>query len=297
MTTLLVTGGAGFIGSHVAEALIAKGYHVRVLDNFVSGNRAWVPPQAELIEGDVGDLETCRRAAAGCAGIFHMAAVSRVLPGFETIQAYTQSNIVGTQNILIAAHDHKVRKVIYSGSSSAYGDQPFPHLEDITPPKPVSFYGLSKLVGEDYCRMFDSAYNVPSVVLRYFNVYGPRQPQTGTYALVIGIFLKRQKAGEVLLINGDGSQRRDFVHVRDVVRAQIMAFESDVRAATFNVGSGTNMSVKELASLISPHHEHRAPRQGDPQETLADITRIQTALGWQPQIAFKDGLAELMCAS
>jgi len=294
MPTLLVTGGAGFIGSHVAEALIAKGHRVRVMDNLVSGRREWVPKQVEFVEADIADLDACRQAAKGCEGIFHMAAVSRVLPGFETILAYTRSNIIGTQNILIAAHEQKVRKVIYSGSSSYYGDQPFPHLEDITPPKPVSFYALTKQVGEDYCRMFDSAYNVPSVVLRYFNVYGPRQPQTGTYALVIGIFLKRHAMGEALLINGDGTQRRDFVHVRDVVRAQIMAYDSDVRGATFNVGCGSNISVKQLADMISPKQEHRPSRPGDPQVTLADITRIQKILGWQPQISFQEGMDELV---
>lgn len=294
MATVLVTGGAGFIGSHLVEGLIGKGYLVRVMDNLVSGRREWVPPGAEFIEADIADLDACRKATKGCEGIFHGAAVSRVLPGFETIEAYTRSNITGTQNILIAAHENKARKVVYSGSSSCYGDQPFPHLEDITPPKPVSFYGLTKWVGEEYCRMFDSAYGVPTVVLRYFNVYGPRQPQTGNYALVIGIFLKRQSAGEALLINGDGMQRRDFVHVRDVARAQIMAFESDARGATFNVGSGANISVKELADLISPRQEHRPPRHGDPRETLADITRIGKVLGWKPEVPFKTGLEELM---
>lgn len=291
--TLLVTGGAGFIGSHLVEALIAKGYHVRVLDNLVSGRREWVQPEAEFIQGDVTDLAACQRAVSGVSGIFHMAAMSRVIPGIEYVERCSQSNIIGTQNILMAAQQNGCPKIIYSGSSTYYGNQPVPQREYETTHEPLNAYGLTKAVGEKFCLLFDAMYNVPSVVLRYFNVYGPRQPQTGAYALVLGIFLKRWHAGEQLIIHGDGSQRRDFVHVQDVVRANIMAFESSQHGKTYNVGCGVNVSIKELANMITDNQVHADRRAGDSMATLADISRIKSELGWQPQISFADGVADM----
>ena len=227
MTLVLVTGGAGFIGSHLVEGLLAKGYRVRVLDSLIYGRREWVPPEAEFLKGDVADLATCREAMAGVAGVFHLAAMSRVIPSFDTIETCTRDNVLGTQNVLIAAREAGVRKIVYSGSSTFYGNQPAPHREYETPSEFLNIYGLTKQVGEQYCLLFDRHFGVPAVVLRYFNVYGPRQPQTGNYALVMGIFLRRWTDGNTLIIHGAGAQRRDFVHVRDVARANIMAFESE----------------------------------------------------------------------
>ena len=292
-TTLLVTGGAGFIGSHLVEALIAKGYRVRVLDNLISGRREWVHPEAEFIQGEVTDMAACQNAMRGVSGVFHMAAMSRVIPGIEHVECCTQSNILGTQNILMAAQQNGCPKVIYSGSSTYYGNQPVPHREYETAHEPLNAYGLTKAVGEKFCLLFDAMYNVPTIVLRYFNVYGPRQPQTGAYALVLGIFLKRWHAGEPLIIHGDGSQRRDFIHVQDVVRANIMAFESSLHGKTYNVGSGMNVSIKELASMITDHQVHTDRRAGDSMATLADISRIKSELGWQPQISFAEGVADM----
>lgn len=292
--TVLVTGGAGFIGSHLSEALLAKGYGVRVLDSLVYGQREWVPAAAEFIEGDLCDKAICDRAAEGVDGIFHAAAMSRPGPSSDSVEVCTASNIVGTQNILLAARTHKVRKLVYSASCCYYGSQPIPHREYETPNETLNFYGLTKQVGEQYCLLFDTLFDVPTVVLRYFNVYGPRQPETGAYALVLGIFLRARAKGEPLNIHGTGAQRRDFVHVSDVVRANIAAYESDARRAVFNVGSGQNISVKELADLISPHQVFSPPRQGDAKATLADITRIREALGWEPQVNFADGLRDIM---
>src|SRR4051812_20069465 len=293
MTKVLVTGGAGFIGSHLCEGLIARGLEVRVLDNLSYGRREWVPAQAEFIEGDIRDPAACRRAAAGVHGVFHLAAMSRSGPSQEQIELCTASNIVGTQNMLLAARDARVKRFIYSGSSTYYGNRTPPHRES-DPSDLLNIYGVTKRVGEQYTLLFDQGFDLPSLVLRYFNVYGPRQPETGAYALVLGIFLKRRADGKVLEIHGDGRQRRDFVHVRDVVAANIAAYESSLRGQVFNVGSGTSLSVKELADLISPDQVHIEARKGDSMATLADISRIRAQLGWSPKITFEQGLKELL---
>ncbi len=292
MKNALVTGGAGFIGSHLCEGLLARGYQVRVLDSLIYGNRAWVPAAAEFIEGDIRDREDCRRAVTGMDLVFHCAAMSRSGPSQEQIDVCTGANITGTQNMLLAARDAGIKRFIYSGSSTYYGNRTPPHRES-DPPDLLNIYGLTKQVGEQYCLMFDKDFDLHTVVLRYFNVYGHRQPETGAYALVLGIFLRCAAEGKTLEIHGGGAQRRDFVHVRDVVAANIVACESDVRSEVFNVGSGTNISVKELADMISPDQKNTEARQGDSLATLADISKIQAALGWTPKVSFADGLEEL----
>jgi nucleoside-diphosphate-sugar epimerase len=293
MKTVLVTGGAGFIGSHLCEALLARGYTVRVLDSLIYGKREWVPQACEFIEGDIRDAAACNRAAAGTEGVLHCAAMSRSGPSQDQIDVCTQSNITGTQNMLLAARDAGVKRFVYSGSSTYYGSRPPPHRED-DPPDLLNIYGLTKLVGEQYCMMFDKDFGLPCVALRYFNVYGPRQPQTGAYALVLGIFLRRARERKMLEIHGDGSQRRDFVHVRDVVSANLKALESNLRREVFNVGSGTSLSVKELANMISPNQVHTEGRKGDSLATLADISKIKVALDWTPKISFAEGIKELL---
>jgi nucleoside-diphosphate-sugar epimerase len=290
---ILVTGGAGFIGSHLVETLVGAKYNVRVLDNLVSGRREWVHPDAEFVQGDVSDKSTCLAAAQDMDGVVHMAAMSRVGPSPDIAEICTQSNVVGTQNILLAAREHKLQKVVYCGSSTFYGNQPVPHREYETPSELLNFYGLSKQVGEQYCLLFDKLFGVNTIILRYFNVYGPRQPQTGAYALVLGIFLRAWLKNEPVTLHGDGSQRRDFIHVKDVVRAIIMAYESKRHAEVYNVGSGSNTSVKELADMITPVQIMGPPRAGDSKETLADISRIKAALGWEPKISLVDGIKEL----
>src|SRR6185312_1361374 len=203
MSKLLVTGGAGFIGSHLCEGLLARGHQVRVLDNLSYGRRDFVPAGVEFLEGDIRDLAACRRATKDVDGIFHCAAMSRSGPSQAQIDICTQSNITGTQNMLLAARDGGVRAFIYSGSSTYYGNRAVPHRES-DPPDLLNIYGLTKRVGEQYCQMFDKDFDVPCVVLRYFNVYGPRQPETGAYALVLGIFLSRHANKQVLEIHGGG---------------------------------------------------------------------------------------------
>lgn len=290
---VLVTGGAGFIGGHLSQRLIDRGYDVRVLDNLSFGKREWVPAEVEFVEGDIRDIDTCHRVSQGVVGVFHCAAMSRSGPSMDAIDTCTQQNVVGTQNVLIAARDAKLRKLVYSGSSTFYGSQPAPHHEG-TPPDFLNFYGLSKAVGEQYCLLFNRIYDFPTVVLRYFNVYGPRQPQVGAYALVLGIFLRNWMDGKTLEIHGGGDQRRDFIHVHDIADANIAAFESDARGETFNVGSGTNISIKELADLITPDQIVMPRRAGDAMETLADISHIRAKLGWEPKVSFADGLHQMM---
>lgn len=290
---MLVTGGAGFIGSHLVERLLAEGHRVRVLDNLSQGRREWVPAGAEMIEGNITDLALCRRACAGVAGVFHLAAMSKVGPSIDRFEFCTEQNILGTQNILIAARDAGARKLVYSGSSTYYGSGPTPQTET-TLPHCLNPYAVSKYVGEQFCEVFTRLYGLPTVTLRYFNVYGARQPAVGAYALVLGIFLEQWRAGKPLTIHGDGAQRRDFVHVSDVVAANLAAYAGDAVGTALNVGSGANISIQEIADMISPNQVRMARRSGDAQETLADIRRIRARLGWEPRVAFADGLRELM---
>jgi UDP-glucose 4-epimerase len=194
--------------------------------------------------------------------------------------------------VLIAARDAGVLKVVYSGSSTYYGNRPAPQIEDL-PHDCLNFYSMSKYVGEQYCLLFDRLYDLPIVILRYFNVYGPRQPEAGPYALVLGIFLRQWRDGQPLTIHGTGAQRRDFVHVRDVVAATIRAFEVNVRKQALNVGSGTNISIKDLADMITHNQVFGPRREGDAEVTLGDLTRTRACLGWEPMVRFEDGLREL----
>ena len=293
--TMLVTGGAGFIGSHLVERLCSLGHRVRVLDNLSQGRVEWIHPAAEFLEGDLVDAPLCRKACADAAGVFHLAAMSKVAPSIDKFEFCTQQNIIGTQNILIAARDAGVRKLVYSGSSTYYGNGAAPQSESALP-ECLNPYAVSKYVGEQFCEVFTRLYQFPTVTLRYFNVYGPRQPSAGAYALVLGIFLDQWRRGVPLTIHGDGSQRRDFIHVDDVVEANLAAFSSGAQGTVMNVGSGSNVSIKEIADLISPRQEHHPRRAGDAEITLADISRIRRMLGWAPRVSFVDGLKRLMAS-
>ena len=294
---VLVTGGAGFIGSHVVELLLARGYEVAVLDNLSTGHHEWVAREAEFKEGDVCDLDLVRAMAAGCFGIFHLAAMSRVLPsllGGPSACAFSaEQNILGTLNVLIAAAEAKAKKVVYSASSTYYGNLPAPHRED-APVGCHTPYAISKYAGELYAMQFDRMYDLPCVALRYFQVYGPRQPISGEYAMVTGIFLDQAKRGLPLTIHGDGEQRRDFVHGSDVAAANLRAFESDVRGQVINVGTGVSHSIRELADLISPNQTFTASRAHDMRETRADTAKCERLLNWLPAIGFEAGTRALM---
>jgi len=288
----LVTGGAGFIGSHLVSELIKQGLEVRVLDNLSQGNKSWVSDRAEFIKGDITDLEMCKISCEDMDGIFHLAAMSRVAPSINKFEYCTDQNIIGTQNILIASRDSSVKKLIYTGSSSYYGNLTPPQSENFLPDC-LNPYALSKYVGEQFSEMFTRIYNLETLSLRLFNVYGPRQPRVGPYALVIGIFLEQLQNGKSLTIHGDGSQRRDFIHVKDVVCALIKAMESDAKGMVLNIGSGANYSIQEIANIISLDQTYYPRREGDADETLADIKLVKNIIGWRPNIDLEQGLKEL----
>lgn len=291
----LVTGGAGFIGSHLTDALIALGLRVRVLDNFVAGPRENLNPAAEIVAADVRDLASIRPAFAGVDCVFHMAALPRVMLSIERPVETHLVNVVGTLNALIAARDAGVRRFIYSGSSSVYGDQPVMPLRESMTPNPLNPYALQKLAGEQYTRMFHRLFALDTLTLRYFNVYGPRMATAGAYVTVIGVFIREKIAGRPLLIHGDGTQRRDFTHVRDAVRANLAAMDAAVGdGRPLNVGRGENLSVNQIAELIGGPLVHVARRPGDARDTLADLSETRAALHWAPEVATPDGVRELM---
>ena len=292
---VLVTGGAGFIGSHLTDALIAAGHRVRVLDNLAAGRRDHLPAAAELVTADVRDLDAIRPAFAGVDCAFHMAALPRVMLSIEHPVETHLTNVVGTLNALIAARDAGVRRFIYSGSSSVYGDQPVLPLRESMTPNPLNPYALQKLAGEQYTRMFHRLFGMSTLTLRYFNVYGPRMATEGAYVTVIGVFIREKIAGRPLTIHGDGTQRRDFTHVRDAVRANLAAMAAAVGdGRALNVGRGENLSVNQIAEIIGGPVVHSARRPGDARDTLADLTETRAALGWEPEVATPDGVRELM---
>lgn len=293
---VVVTGGAGFIGSHVADALVERGFDVHVVDNFSTGKRERLNPKAVLHEADIRNKGSMGPIFAGAEFVFHLAALARVQPSILNPQPSHETNINGTFNVLSLAHDAGVKRVIYSASSSAYGGQDrLPLTEDMTP-RPMSPYALQKLVGEYYCRLFSDLYGLGTVSLRYFNVYGSRQTMAsdGPYATVVGIFLEQRQNRQPFTIVPDGEQRRDFTHVRDVVAANLLAMDSP-RAGhgeVVNIGTGRNYSIREIADFIGGPSVFTAPRV-EPKETRADITRARELLGWEPEVRFEDGIAEL----
>ena len=292
-TKVIVTGGAGFIGSNLTDKLIEKGYEVHVLDNLSGGRREHVNPQAILHEVDITDYDTIRPLFDGAEYVFHLAALPRVQYSIEYPRETNKANVVGTLKVLVSAKEAGVKKVIYSASSSVYGDQPVMPLVETMPANPKSPYGLQKHIGELYCRVFSEVYGLPTVCLRYFNVYGPRQSDEGDYALVIAKFLKQKKAGQPLTITGDGNQTRDFTSVHDIVRANILAMEKETpHGEVINAGAGRNFTVNDVAKFVGGEIVY-LPARLEPQASLADNTKAREILGWIPEVKLEDGIAEL----
>ncbi len=292
----LVTGGAGFIGGHLVDALIARGDTVRILDNFSTGSRATVHPNAELIDGDLTRPADVARACVGIDGIFHVAALPRIPLSIAEPQRTHDSNVNGTLNLLVAAKDAGVKRIVYSASSSAYGNQSILPLVETMQAAPTNPYGLQKHIGELYMTVFASIYGIQTVSLRYFNVYGPRMASEGAYVTVIAEFLRQRAAGQPLTIAGDGEQTRDFTHIRDVVAANILAMESaDVgKGEVLNIGAGENHSVNEIAKAVGGPVVHITARPGEMRHTLADTTQAKTVLGWEAKVRFAEGMGELL---
>ncbi|HEX4210489.1 MAG TPA: NAD-dependent epimerase/dehydratase family protein [Candidatus Binataceae bacterium] len=294
----LVTGGAGFIGSHLVDGLVSEGCEVRVLDNLATGHREYVNSSAELCEGDIRVIDSIRPAFQGVDCIFHTAALPRVMLSIEHPVETHMVNVVGTLNTLIAARDAGVKRMIYSGSSSVYGDQPQLPLSETMAPNPLNPYALQKLAGEQYTRMFHRLFGLETLTLRYFNVYGPRMATEGAYVTVIGLFIRERLAGRPLTIHGDGTQSRDFTHVSDVVRANLEAMKSTIAdGRALNVGRGSALSVNEIAELIGGPKVYGERRPGDPRATLADLTETRKVLGWEPLMNTAEAARELARAS
>ncbi len=291
MAKCLVTGGAGFIGSNLVDALVKRGDEVTIIDNLSTGKKEYLNPGAKFYELDIRDLEAIKPFFSGVDYVFHLAAFPRVQPSIEDPVNANSINLDGTLNVLVSARDAKVKRVVYSASSSAYGDQEKMPLSEDMPPAPLSPYGLQKYVGELYCRLFSEIYGLSTVSLRYFNVYGPRQALEGAYCLVMGIFVRQRLEGKPMTITNDGKQRRDFTSVVDVVRANTLAAESDKagKGEVINIGRGSNYSMNELAKMIGGPTKYGEKRI-ESFETLADNSLAEKLLGWEPTVNLPDWL-------
>ncbi len=291
MAKCLVTGGAGFIGSNLVDKLVERGDEVIIIDNLSTGKKENINAKARFEQADIRELKTIQPLFAGVDYVFHLAAFARVQPSIEDPVTANDINLNGTLNVLTAARDAKVKKLVYSASSSAYGDQREMPLREDMPAHPLSPYGLQKYVGELYCRLFSEIYGLPTVSLRYFNVYGSRQLLEGAYCLVMGIFVRQRLNNEAMTITNDGKQRRDFTSVVDAVRANIMAAESGSvgKGEVINIGRGKNYSVNELAEMIGGPTEFIGSRI-EPFETLADNSLANELLGWEPTMDLPEWL-------
>ena len=293
---VIVTGGAGFIGSNLVDALVERDFDVHVIDNLVNGKRENVNKKAKLHVLDITNLKSIEPIFKNAEYVFHLAALPRVQHSIEHPQETNLVNVGGTLNVLTASQKAGAKKVIYSASSSAYGDQIIMPLKENMPASPKSPYGLQKYIGELYCKAWNEIFQLPTVSLRYFNVYGPRNNAEGAYASVIAKFLKQRANGEPMTITGDGEQTRDFTHVRDVVRANILAMESDKvgKGEVINIGAGQNQSVNRIAELIGGPVVY-IPARFEPRNTLADNSLAKKLLGWEPQVTIEERIAELKC--
>ena len=297
----LVTGGAGFIGSHIVERLVGMGESVRVLDNFSSGgleNLRALMDKIDLVFGDLLDQAVVQKAMEGVDVVFHEAALRSVPFSVENPALVNRVNVEGTVNVLIAARDAGVRRVIYASSSSAYGNTKVLPKSEQQLPSPVSPYAVSKLTGEYYSKVFTELYGLETVSLRYFNVFGPRQDPTSQYASVIPRFIRWANRGDPLEVHGDGLQSRDFTYIDNVVSANLLAAHSwEGIGGVFNVGQGKAYTLLDLVELLQEilgrelHLLHTADRPGDVRHTLADISQTNLCLGYQPQVSFEEGLA------
>jgi len=300
MAKVLVTGGAGFIGSHLATQLVERGHEVRVLDNFSSGRRenlAHLGDRVDVVEGDIREPEVCHRVSAGVEFVFHEAAIGSVPKSVDDPQSSHDANINGTFNMLRAAVDCKVRRFIYAGSSSAYGDTVESPKHEGIRPEPLSPYAVQKLAGEQYARAFFQCFGLESISLRYFNVFGARQDPRSQYAAVIPAFITSILRGEAPVVYDDGEQTRDFTYIDNVVDGNMLAMEAaSTRGEAVNVACGGSISVNQLVATINKllgtnvAPRYVAPRPGDIKHSCAAIDRASELLGFRPTVGFEEGL-------
>ncbi|MBI2503701.1 MAG: SDR family oxidoreductase [Candidatus Latescibacteria bacterium] len=304
MALYLVTGGAGFIGSHLVEELLQRGEQVRVLDNFSTGKRdnlREVLDRIELIEGDLRSYHTVRQAVQGVDYVLHQGALPSVPRSIDDPITTNEVNVGGTLHVLDAARDAGVKRVVYASSSSIYGPDPQLPVRESMAPRPVSPYAVAKLAGEKYCHVFSKVYGLETVALRYFNIFGPRQDPASQYSAFIPKFVVGIMKGRPLTIDGDGTQAKDFTFVSNVVEANLLALEAEgVSGEVFNVGCGRMTSVSEVVGHIrlivgaEGRITHGPPRPGDVPHSLADISRARAQLGYEPRVDARQGLAQVV---
>ena len=299
MASYLVTGGAGFIGSHLAEELLRRGHHVRVADSLITGKRRNVEQLkgVEFVEGDLADVETAASAARGIDYVLHQAAIPSVPRSVKDPVTSNRANVDASLNVLVAARDAGVKRLVYAGSSSAYGNTPtLPKHEDM-PPNPLSPYALQKLVAEQYCQLFTRLYGLETVTIRYFNVFGPRQDPGSPYSGVISLFSTALLEGRQPVIYGDGEQTRDFTYVANVVDGVLRACEVPAASGeVINVATGGRISLNELLKtmnrIVGTNIEaiYKEPRDGDVRDSQADISKARRLLGYEPSVGLEEGL-------
>lgn len=302
MSKVLITGGAGFIGSNLTETLLKQGHLVRVLDNFSTGRRENLVfdkafPSLEIIEGDICDLNICQRAMNDVEFVFHQAALASVQRSVEDPLTSNSVNVEGTLNVLLAARDAGVKRFVYASSCAVYGDDPIiPKREEMSP-NPLSPYALQKYIGEQYCRLFSQLYNLGTVSLRYFNIFGPKQDPTSIYSAVIPKFISAMLEGHPPIVFGDGEQSRDFTYIDNVVQANLLAMSADhLNGEAINIACGKRISLNKLldflkdmmGSKVSPVYQE--PRKGDIRHSLADIQKGKKFLNYCPIVDIGDGL-------
>ena len=293
----IVTGGAGFIGSHLVDSLLEENFEVTVLDNFSTGrleNLEHVLEQIELVECDLGVQGDWIQNFTNADWVIHLASLADIVPSIQQPEEYYRSNVDGTFNVLQAAKTAGVKRFVYAASSSCYGipdNYPTPEHADIRPQYP---YALTKRMGEEMVLHWAQVYNFPAISLRFFNVYGPRSRTSGTYGAVIGVFLAQKLAGKPFTVVGDGKQTRDFTFVTDIVQAMISVAKSNSSGQIYNVGSGTNVSVNRLVELLGGEKVYIPKRPGEPDCTFADIHKIQKELGWKPQVTIEKGIEKIL---
>jgi nucleoside-diphosphate-sugar epimerase len=297
---VLVTGGGGFIGSHIVDRLLADGYAVRVLDNFATGRRENlldVLDDIELVEGDIQSYERVHNAVAGCEVVLHQGALPSVPRSVQDPLTSNATNVTGTLNVLLAARDSGVRRVVYASSSSIYGANPeLPKHEGLVP-QPISPYAVAKLAGEGFCRSFHEVFGLETVALRYFNVFGPRQDPLSQYAAVVPNFISALLDGDQPVVFGDGEQSRDFTYVGNVVEGNVLAMDAGgVAGKAYNMAAGDRTTLNELLGHIgtligrSPEPRYEQPRLGDVKHSQADVSAARAELGYQPNVTVEEGL-------
>ena len=296
MKTIL-TGGSGFIGSHMADLLVAEGHDVVVIDNHSTGRRenlAHVADKVAIEEADIGERGSWVKRFEGADWVIHLAALADVVPSIQNPDGYFRANVDGTFNVLQASRAAGIKRFVYAASSSCYGipdTYPTPESAEIRPQYP---YALTKRLGEELVLHWANVYGVPALSLRFFNVYGPRSRTSGTYGAVFGVFLAQKLAGKPYTVVGDGTQTRDFTFVTDVAQAVYRAAQSDVSGEILNVGSGATVSVNRLVELLGGDKVFIPKRPGEPDTTFADITKIKRALDWAPRVPIEDGVAQML---